>query len=505
MATVFVEGFDKYGPVNELNPNIHALFTQGEWTNVADPFNSMAIVAPLSATGGAIWMQAATLNPAQLRKTLAGNYSRLIAGFRFSNTLAAIGGGGIVFRDAGTAQCAVTIDWTGKIMVRTGGSSGTVIATSLASISANSVHYLEVDITFGSSAAYQVWLDGASIITGTGTTITNAHPYANELVVGDTGGANYQMTFDDLYLFDSSGTTNNAAALTSPRIETRFPTSDAQTEWSNVASLLGTAYSITNNANAPGANQLFLRKHTSAVAQTINSVSCVPEQSFGLAKFAAVIYSDNAGLPDALLSDGIEVIGTASGVTLTSNLTTPQNLSASTDYWIGFITDTSVNLQQTDTLTFGQKAANPYVSGAPGTAPSMTTTQPDWNVWGNCVGAATNWEAVDHNPSPGDLSGIASSAPGDEDLYGFPSLTTSASNIYTVAVKGNIKRSDTGARTIDLRLKSGSTDSAGSNPSITPGTSYGWIDSYHDLDPNGDVAWTASAANTATAGPKVAS
>ena len=522
MAVIFTEGFDKYGPPGKSNPSIpsvHTLFIQGEWTNFADPFGSMAIVAPLSVRGGAVFMQAATLNPAQLRKTLPNNYGRLIAGFRFTNTLAATGGGGIVFRDSGTAQCAVTINPFGQFEVRTGGSSGGVLATSLVSISANTTHYLEVDITFATSGAYQVWLDGVSIITGTGNTKTSAHTYANELVLGDTGGANYQMTYDDFYLFDDSGSTNNAALNTNPRIETRYPNSDAQTVWINDGNVLvpiGIAQTgvstITTAVNSPGANELALLPINPPVNCNLVSVAVLPAQSSVTAKFTAVLYSDSSGAPNTLIAAGTQVIGCVSGTALSLPFSAPQALTGSTAYWIGYITDTSINLSQYDNTTVkGQKLANTYGSGAPaGPLGGMTVNQPTWLIWGDATGAATNWESVASDPADGagpagDASSISSAAPGDEDLYHFPNLSTIATAIYCVGVKVNVKRSDTGDRTIDCRLKSGATDSAGSNPGQVPGTSYEWLDSYFETDPNTSMAWTASGVNFAQAGPKIAS
>lgn len=501
MTTLFLDGFDKYGPIGEANPSAAALVVQGEWTSTG---GSPTIVAGLSSQGQAIQFTAAASQ--QISKTLAASYSRLIGGFRFQ--CLGIGGGNptnlIQFWTGVSNVCAIQALNSGTIQLQTGIFGSTAIATSSASISINSIHYLEWDITFGASSNYQLWLDGVSIMSGSTGNTGNGHTSANVI---NLGGNNTLESWicDDLYLFDSTTSFNNAVLNTNPQIITQYPTSDSQTQFSNVGNILGPAYSVTASTSAPGANELFMRKYTAPVNCVINSVSCIPEATSGGANFKAVIYSDSSGTPNSLLSSGTQVTGTTSGTSLTGNLVTPQTLSSATAYWIGFITDTSVALQETDTTTTGQKAANTYGSGAPGTAPSMTAGQNSWSLWGNCTGAATNWESVDVDPAVGDISSISSSTSGNEDLYGFPALPAAITAVYTVAVKGNIKLSSAGSRTVDLRTNSSGTDSAGSNGSQAPGTTYGWLGSFFDTDPNTSTTWTSAAVNAATSGPKVSS
>jgi hypothetical protein len=140
----------------------------------------------------------------------------------------------------------------------------------------------------------------------------------------------------------------------------------------------------------------------------------------------------------------------------------------------------------------------------------MTTGQPTWEIWGNATGASTNFESVAQNPASGpgpagDNGSINSSTSGNEDLYGYPALAATATTVYTVGVKALVKKSDAGVRTIDLRVKSSSSDTAGNYSGLSPGTTYSWLDTYVDRDPNGPTNWTVSTANSAVAGVKVAS
>jgi hypothetical protein len=224
VAAIFIEGFDKYGGINSNINGVNALLTAGEWTSAT----TVTIVAGLSGTGFAV--QIGQFGSASgLQKTLPAAVGRMIGGFRFKPDLGTTSG--LQLQDAATSQCAIRINTDGTISVRNGLlASGTVLGTSAASVSSNTTHYIEFDITFGNAAAYQVWLDGVSVLSGSGDTTATANNTANVLNFAvSTGGS---AVLDDLYIFDATGSTNNAVLLTSPRIETQFPSSDgAVRDW----------------------------------------------------------------------------------------------------------------------------------------------------------------------------------------------------------------------------------------------------------------------------------
>lgn len=495
MATVFIEGFDKYGPAN-LNTTQNNF--AGEWTS---GYSGGQIVAGLSATGQAIQF----FNNA-LYKTMNGTYARAIGGFRFSSNLS--GNMGISFNDGGNSQFAVGINNLGKACIWLGGGvGGTVAAASTTSVAANTTHYLEFDVTIGNSgAAFQIWIDGVSVISGIGNT-RNGSTNNYYTQIGLASNSYNTGTFDDLYLFDGTGTVNNAVLLTSPRVETTFPTADSSVQFSPQAEVIGNYYYTTAGGSAyPGANTLTLIRITPEVNMTINSIGFVAEQGTS-ANMKGVIYSDSSGSPGSLLSSGTQVTGTAIGVTLTLPLTTPQSLTAGTSYWIGMITDTGFNLAYKDGTNLGKLASNTYSSGAPATAPSMSASN-TFMYWGNCTAPAANWSEVNDDPAPtwpGNLAYVASSTVGQEDLFTFGALSSSPSNIYTVKVAAFVEKSDTGTRTMTVQTKSATTDSAGSASAAALGASWAYVSSFFDTDPNTSAAWTASGLNSATSGYKIAS
>jgi hypothetical protein len=496
MAILFMEGFDKYGGVNSNSTAVVALLTAGEWTSGSA--SAVSIAPGLSATGYAFVTGAGSTI---ITKTLPASYSRLVGGVRFSSNLASTAG--IQFIDAASSQCGICINAAGTIAVRNGPyNAGTVLGTSAASISANTTHYLEWDITFGNSANYQLWLDGLSILSGTGDTTATANNSASGFSINGAGGV--ISTWDDLYLFDTTGGTNNSVLLTSPRIETTFPTSDSAVQFGFGAGILGSNAARVTTTNAPAAGSLVLRRFTPTVACTLASVTIMPGATSAAANYRGVAYADSAGAPGALMSSGTQVTGVTSGTAATLPLTTAQSLTAGTQYWIGFINDTSVVLAQSDGALSGYRAANTYASGAPGTAPAMTSGQASWLLWGNLTGiTGNNWYEAAQQPPPGAYSYTFDATVNHEDLYNFTPLSVTPATVHAVALKGFAAKSDSGAKTVSLRVKSGGTDGGGTNTGQAPGTTFGWLASYFPTDPNTSAPWTGTNLDAATSGFKV--
>lgn len=497
MAVLMIEGFDKYGGTNSSTA-ITTTLMAGEWTTITN----WAIVAPLSSTGQALSSGGLT---STLAKTLSGSVARIIGGVRF-NTSLSTSPAGVAFTDAGSVQCSISIATTGVITFRNSTyTGGTILGTAASPISASSTHYLEWDITLGNAAAYNVYLDGVSIISGTGDTTTTS----NNTINGFQAQAGTGNTFiiDDLYLLDTTGTTNNAVLLTSPRVETTLPSSDSSVQFSIGASVLGATVARTTGTFTTAANQFYVRPFTPSRACTLSSIAISVNATSGTINLRPIVYSDSAGAPNSLLTAGSTVTGITAATITTLTLTTPQSLTAGTQYWLGYMVDIIVAnaFVLGDAATAGRTATSTFASGAPGTAPATTAGQSSVLLWGNItLSSAANYYEVSQVPPDGaNRSYVTDTTVGHEDLYGFPSLSIIPATIYVVAVKAYCERSDSGARTVSLRVSSGGTDGGGSSTGQTPGTTYGWIGSYFPTDPNGSIAWTGTALNAATTGFKI--
>lgn len=509
MAIIFTEGFDKYGraftqSAAHCQSRMQDLMI-GEWTTVAGVNGGAGwLSAPLSSSGQSFTSTGSSGGGAaySANKTLGANYSRLIGGFRFNAAAFSASQAGIKFLETAQLQAAVSFDSLGRPVIFN--SAGTLVATSATAVSAGTTHYLEFDVTFADTGAYQVWLDGISVMSGTSDFKGASNAYANALALGAYGANSQTITIDDFYLDDGTG----AALLTSPAIETTFVSADSAVQFTPGNAMFG-QWETLGGSSAPGANQLFLRKFTPSVGGNLASVSCIPQATSAGAKFKAVLYADSAGLPTTLLNTGAEITGTGTAAytnKIVGTFAAPTALVGGTTYWIGFITDTSVALMTYDALTTGWRKTNTYASGPPAPAGAGTTlVDANWCIWGNLTGVTGNAYELSLNPSPswmGDLSYVTDATVGHEDLYTFTGLVANPATIYSVAVKAIMKNSDAGARTATIQQKSSATDVAGS--AFSPGTSNAWQAAYRATDPNGNIAWAKAAVDAAKGGFKVA-
>lgn len=519
MATVFLEGFDKYGPGDIITPAAATSLAQGGWSmsgnGFGTPSDEVSIVAGLSSSGSAVKLAPTSGLSAPavfMTRTLKTNYSRLIGGFRFSiNYPTNQGLAGCVFVDNSTPQCSILVHPVSGFIYIAQGNNGAVLQTSIASVAYNTTHYLEFDITFNSGAfgGWTVWLDGAQIMSGTGTTRQSANNFANVFQYSVTataaGSGIATATFDDMYLFDGTTAFNNSVLLSNPNIITQYGLSDSQTQFTNNGNVFGNTYSIDASVYSDSANSLYLAAFQPNVNCTINSVVFMPLTNSPTANFRGVIYADSSGAPGTLLSSGTQTTGIVAGTLLNLPLITPQALTAGTKYWLGFINDTTINTRIFDGGIFGFRANNTYGSGAPSSAPTMTPNQSSLLLYGACTGAVTNWESEALNPPLGDVSSVFSNVTNTEDLYNFPVVPSTVTAIYSIGVIGNSKLNAAGAHTIDLVTVSNTTPSFGSNPNQVQTVDYTWYDSYFDVDPHTNIAWTIVAANAATHGMKIVS
>lgn len=531
------DGFEKYGPIANgstfasfiagnftvSNANNTPLPSQGfgqEWLSVYNSPNTgqAGLIQGLSGTGIAYCMLGGSNGSAGIRRSLPANYVRMIFGFAFMSSLGTAVG--IQFMDAGTAQLSVWCDTAGRLNVsRSAVGGANILYTSAAVILSNTRNYVEIDFTINNSTGqFTLKLNGNALTTLTGqNTRAGSNNYVNQFdfnVLSNAGRGG----FDDTYWRDNTGGTGTF--LGDVTIDGLRPTADSAVAFTPQLSAVGPYYiSQTVTTDAPGAGQLVLIPVTPQVNMTLNNIGVFPSASSATVKNKGVVYSDSTGAPGSLLSSGTETTGMSADVPVALPLVTPQALTAGTQYWIGYITDTSVALHKADNWTGpGQKKANTYASGAPaGPLSGMTTGQAAWCIWGGAGSAAANFAQINlggvnatqfpANPIVGNVpqSYNQSSTVSQEDLFTISDLSVTPTAIYAVKVSILAQRSDAGARTGNIRVKSGGTTANGSNSGFTPPTTMNWIGSLYFVDPNTSAAWTASGINAMTAGYQVAS
>lgn len=151
---------------------------------------------------------------------------------------------------------------------------------------------------------------------------------------------------------------------------------------------LGFEISASTVDDAPGANTIFLIKITPVGAMHVNNVSFMPGSQVGepldnaLAEYNAVVYSDVAGVPTALMGSGDVLRGVGQGTIAVATFLTPVELLANTSYWVGIMSPRNIKIRKADdTGTAGIVSLNTWGNGAPAVLGAYTSGQPDWQMW----------------------------------------------------------------------------------------------------------------------------
>lgn len=516
MADIFWDGFDKYAPAGSLA-------WYGGTTSNSDGMSNLSgewqLVGPGPSAAGEVGFVSGRFTPSLAFQfyTLSGtanlyatrnlnqNVQTVVFGVAIKAGLT--GGAGnfylVYLLDSATIQFTIAVNLSGFIVLYRGSTTGTLLATSTVQLTPNSWYYLEGTITIHSTAgAWTINLNGATVLSATGqNTRTTANNSANQIGIGfigssDTNGA----AFDDMYVFDTTGTVNNAMRGDS-RVETLFPTVDSSVQFSPGAVALG-PYQFLGQTVATAANQLYLTPVTPNQNMTINSIGFFTPTVAPSVNARGVIYADSAGHAGTLMSGGSTVVGIGGSTPTTLPLTTPQSLVVGTQYWIGYMQDTipGTNVVTADPNLRGYTATATFTSGAPATAPAMTGSVATRVCWGNCTGAGFHSPVVSsvppmvNNPNNPTLRGyVTDSTAGHQESYAVTDLSSTPTNIAGVKVSGFMQKMDAGARTVNLNVLSSSVSAAGS--AFVPPTTPSYSSSYFDVDPATGVAWTGAGIN----------
>jgi len=505
VATILLEGFDEFGPPQitagaQAQTNIISLISQAGWSYI-DTESSYASIAPglNGAPGYCIAVNPTTYVISGIQKALPQSYGRLIGGVRVCPNIGR--DNGVVFYDGTTAQCSIIIQNTTGTVAICQGADGTVLQSSNFVIGNNSVHYIEWDISFNTSENYggwTVWVDGAQVLSGTGTTQQSANASADNIGLasfsnkGGTLGVGYCL-FDDLYVFDNTTAYNNAPVLASPVIITQGPAEDYQTQWNNQGSLIGNYYPQLNNESylTIQGNRIYVVPVTSPVVQALVAVVIDTIAASTGANVMPLVFADSSGSPGALLSSGPQVTGVSSG-TNSFALSSQIELAVGTQYWLGFMTDTSIFLQQfASGVNLGFRANYTYSGGAPSTCPSGTAGQASAVVYGACKYASTDFESLALNPPQGDASYTSTGLTGPADVFFFPPLPLGVTDVFTVGIAGNAAIQSSADLIFSMfAIPPNGTSGFGTKYDFEANTSYAWYDTFFDSEPGTSGSWS---------------
>jgi len=207
MSLEFIDGFDHYNNTTNLgrkwDTDSHANFTGGRFGGNA--------VADIGASNSKIALTQGQLSAVVTR----------VMGFAYRASSLSYTGPVWTFMDASSEQCSLRLS-TNTLTFNRG---STVLGTSPTVLVTGTWYYIEVKATIGSAGAFEVRVDGVTKISGTGNTQSTGNTSTNgiQLSVGDFSGFSY--TIDDVYILNSSGSTNNTF-LGDCRVLTTLPNAD---------------------------------------------------------------------------------------------------------------------------------------------------------------------------------------------------------------------------------------------------------------------------------------
>lgn len=223
MAYIFADGFDNYTTPTQV------------WDSLIGTATISAANARFSS-GSTTAQGIAISQNSGITKNFV-NTTTIIVGFAYWVTTLGTNFVFTQFFDNGTVQCGLGVTNAGALQLFRGSGSGSPIGAASANglIQNNSWTYVEIQITFSATVGtIQVWLNGGSspVLNNTGlNNITTANAFCNQFRIGELSNQGILPKFDDAYIFDTTGTTQNAH-LGDTKIITKMPSgAGASTQW----------------------------------------------------------------------------------------------------------------------------------------------------------------------------------------------------------------------------------------------------------------------------------
>lgn len=399
--------------------------------------------------------------------------------------------------DGATAQCTVVFRSDGAIILTSGGSGGTTLATYTGAITAiNTWYAFEIEVvinnTTGSIAIRKNGNTSNDFSLGSlNTRGGTANNYANRLNVGSGSVTQAQQIDDLLWRSDAS----SVPWVGDIRCFTRMPASDVAAVWSR-----GGASTLTQSVGG-GSSVVISTTVARLTPYTVNypgSIATVTIVAQGAVSgnIKAAIYADNAGAPGAVLASlaGQAIVAGNNVFTVSPTLavTTGQRI------WLACMADTASGSWTTLTgSTVGVTASASYAT-FPQANPVPTVSQAPVSSAFTYATATANYALVQEPQEDGATSYVFSSNVSDTDRYGIASISATPATVLGVTTRAYCQKSDAGTRNVATQLTSGGTTVESTSTALN--TVWQWIYRTDTVDPATSAAWTATSVNNATIG-----
>lgn len=410
------------------------------------------------------------------------------------------------FYDSATAQCSVVFRSDGAILLTSGGSTGTTLATytgAIGAVSTWTAFEIEVVInnTTGSIAVRKNGntsndFSASSLNTRGGT----ANNYANRLGVGfsNAGGIAGSVIDDLLWRSDSTA----PAWVGDIRCYTRRPALDAAVAWTpSGATVPSTPFTAGANAT-PSATVARYQAFTAPCNGTVGSlILSLAAANAGNVK-CSIFSNSGSNTPAAVLGSATTLTGLALGSN-TFTFGSPVAITQGTQYWVGFMTDTAASSSWSVTSTnLGLSQSGSTYAAFPTANPPSPAANSALIFTANITPtSAVNAPFVADIQQDAAAGYLYSSAPGAQDRYTLSDISSTPSTIVGVTTRGLLTKSDAGTRLAAVQLRSGATtvQSAGA----LSNSAWGWLWRSDATDPATGVPWTVSGVAAAQIGAQV--
>lgn len=402
--------------------------------------------------------------------------------------------------DGATNQCCIVFRSDGAILLTSATPAGTVLATYTGAVTAQNTWFaFEFEIIISNTVGrFRARKNGNTTDDFDSGATLNTRPgastQANKLTLGVQASVNAQEFDDLLWRSDAS----SVAWVGDIRCYARLPASDASTQFSRSS----TSYTLTPQApsatlavtNGTALYLAFTPTYDGAVGSVI-----IPMGTGYTGNMKCSIFASSGSAPTTVLGSATPITNPATGSN-TFTFGTPVAVTKGTQYWVGVDSDTSSGFYSRTAAAAGLSSATAYSTfpvASPTTA-SVNTICPTI-----IVSIVTNAVLVNEAQQDGATSYVYDSTVNDADFYNIASLGVTPASVVAVTTRGFMAKSDAGARTAAVRLKSGSTTVAA--PTVSLSTNFGWSWRTDLTDPDTSAAWTTTAVNAATIGPFVVS
>ena len=238
MTLLFVDGFDHYG-TSDLSK---------KWVNVG---GSEQIASTSGRRGGGALYAASYGQSIDKVITSSGT---VIIGVAFKSATFNTGYPALfTLKESATVHLTVMYNAASKIEIRRGNTGGTLLATSTSAYTLSAWNYFElkakIDSTTGMTEVHiNGVVDSGLTLTGANTRNGGTSGVISTVQLGQSGGAGAWAYYDDLYVCNNSGSTNNDF-LGDCRVDTILPTGDGN--YTQFTPSTGTAHWSLVDENPP--------------------------------------------------------------------------------------------------------------------------------------------------------------------------------------------------------------------------------------------------------------